>query len=286
MKNKYLRTFWYALPTNYKYLVRKLYYLPQDVIDKLTGNTHKYVPPRGSIYTGSPASAKTYISQSKHQLNLLKQEIDLKPSDHVLDIGSGIGRTAISLCEFLDNHGKYEGFDVVKLGVDWCKSRIGKDFPNFNFTYVPLFNDLYNDDGQKAENFKFPYTDNEFDKIFSFSVFTHMQIEEIQNYLFEINRVLKKDGLASSTFFLYNDEEIDAIIKNEKFNFRIEREGYRLMNDKVKSANIAIDKERLNLMAKNANLEIVSILNGFWKGTSNAIEFQDFVVFKKIDNPN
>ena len=35
----------------------------QDVIDKLTGNTHKYVPPRGSIYTGSPANAKTYILQ-------------------------------------------------------------------------------------------------------------------------------------------------------------------------------------------------------------------------------
>ena len=52
---------------------------------------------------GSPAAKR--ISQSKHQLNLLKQEIDLKPSDHVLDIGSGIGRTAISLCEFLDNHG-------------------------------------------------------------------------------------------------------------------------------------------------------------------------------------
>ena len=29
------------------------------------------------------------------------------------------------------------------------------------------------------------------------------------------------------------------------------------MNDKVKSANIAIDKERLQLMAKNANLEII-----------------------------
>ena len=113
-----------------------------------------------------------------------------------------------------------------------------------------------------------------------------MQIEEIQNYLFEINRVLKNDGLASSTFFLYNNEESARINKNEKFNFSIEREGYRLMNDKVKSANIAIDKERLQLMAKNANLEIISILDGFWKSTPNAIEFQDFVVFKKIDNPN
>jgi hypothetical protein len=113
-----------------------------------------------------------------------------------------------------------------------------------------------------------------------------MQIEEIQNYLFEINRVLKKDGLASSTFFLYNDEEIAAINKIEKFNFSIEREGYRLMNDKIKSANIAIDKERLKLMAKNANLEIVSITDGFWKETPNAVEFQDFVVFKKVDSSN
>lgn len=284
MKNKYLRSIWYSLPTNYKYLARKLYYLPYDFIDKLTGNSHKYVPPRGSIYTGSPAGAKNYIAQSKHQLNLLKQEINLKPTDHVLDIGSGIGRTAISLCEFLTTDGKYEGFDVVKIGVDWCRSRIGEDFSNFNFTYAPLFNDLYNDDGHKAENFKFPYENNMFDKIFSFSVFTHMQIEEIQNYFFEINRVLKKNGLVFSTFFLYSNDEILSINKNKKFNFNIEREGHRLMSKKIKSANIAIHKKHLELMAKNARLEIVRITDGFWKGTPNAIEFQDFVVFKKLNN--
>ena len=58
------------------------------------------------------------------------------------------------------------------------------------------------------------------------------------------------------------------------------------MNDKIKSANIAIEKERLGLMAKNAKLEIVSITDGFWKRTPNAVEFQDFVVFKKVGSPN
>ena len=92
----------------------------------------------------------------------------------------------------------------------------------------------------------------------------------------------------------YFEAESQKLVKLSKENaFKIKPKNaeqafalHALMNDKVKSANIAIDKERLQLMAKNANLEIVSILDGFWKGTPNAIEFQDFVVFKKIDNPN
>ena len=54
---------------------------------------------------------------------MLKQFIDLgglKPEHRVLDIGSGIGRVAIPLTEYLNEKGSYEGFDVVELGVNWC----------------------------------------------------------------------------------------------------------------------------------------------------------------------
>src|SRR5690606_32994477 len=193
-KNKFLRKIWYGLSVNQRTAIRRMYYFPADFRDKLLGKTHKYVPPRGKIYTGSPSGADLYVKQSLHQLALLKNEIGLKPGDFVLDIGSGIGRTAISLTEYLDKTGIYEGFDVVKKGVDWCNRRIRKDFPNFNFTYIPLYNDLYSDTGNPADKFVFPYEDNYFDKIFSFSVFTHMTLEEIQNYFFQMHRVLKPDG--------------------------------------------------------------------------------------------
>ncbi|WP_431136413.1 class I SAM-dependent methyltransferase [Psychroserpens mesophilus] len=265
--------------------MRRLYYFPIDTLDKIQGKRHQYVPPRGSIYTGSPANAKAYIEQGKQQLTLLKNHINLKPTDTVLDIGSGIGRTAIALTEYLEPEGHYKGFDVVQLGVDWCNSKIGKDFSNFEFKYVPLFNDLYNTSALKAEEFVFPYDKSCFDKIFSFSVFTHMQINEIQNYFKEIYRVLKTDGLAFSTFFLYDDENENHISTENKFKFPIKKNGYRLMNEDVKSGNIAIHKTTLNTMLDRENLQLVTIVDGYWKDHSNYSKdssYQDVVVFKKL----
>lgn len=281
MNKKYFRNLWYSLSANQRYLVRKAYYYPIDLFDKITGKTHKYVPSRGSIYTGSPSNAKEFIAQSHHQLDLLTKETNIKATSSVLDIGSGIGRTAISLSNYLNTKGSYEGFDVVKKGVDWCNSKIGNDFKNFNFTYVPLFNDLYNNETLQAEEFVFPYDNKNFDIVFSFSVFTHMQIEEIQNYLNEIYRVLSDEGEAFSTFFLYESEDEINKAALKGFNFPIEKDGYRLMNNTVKSGNIAISKQKLQEMMANTNLSIKTIIDGFWKGTKNANEYQDIVVFKK-----
>lgn len=276
-----LRKIWYSLSTRQRFLIRRIYFLPIDTLDLILGKRHKYVPPRGLIYTGSAKGAKNYIEQGALQLDSLKQTIDLKPDDIVLDIGSGIGRTAIALSGYLNSEGRYEGFDVVKLGVDWCNSRIGKDFPNFHFKYVALFNDLYNESKEKAVDFVFPYSSDTFDKVFSFSLFTHMQIADIENYFGEINRVLKKDGFAFSTFFLYNDAEEALISDNGDYSFSIKKDGYRLMSDQVKAGNVAIHKDKLAEMMSNKNLVIDKIIDGFWKGENTSMEFQDIVIFKR-----
>ena len=114
-KTKKLRSFWYSLSSRQRFLIRRLYYLPIDVFDKITGKTHPYVPARGLIYTGSPASAKNYIQQGSKQLDLLKETINLQPNDAILDIGSGIGRTAIALTGYHNKNGTYDGFDVDSI---------------------------------------------------------------------------------------------------------------------------------------------------------------------------
>lgn len=283
-KNKTIRNFWYNLSTNQKYIVRKIYYFPIDFIDKITGKTNKHVPSRGSIYTGSPSGAAKFIKQGTHQLKLLTSFINLKSTDSVLDIGSGIGRTAIALTGYLNEKGNYNGFDVVKKGINWCNSKIAKDFPNFHFKYIPLFNDLYNTNIEKAEEFKFPYAEKQFDKVFSFSVFTHMQIKEISNYFAEIHKTLKPNGACLSTFFLYDDENEDYIANRSQFNFPIKFNGYRLMNETVKSGNIAINKIALETMLNDQGLKIDRIIDGFWKDKvrdTSKIEYQDIVVFSK-----
>ena len=283
-KTSKLRDIWYSLSSNQRFFIRRLYYLPKDTLDSITGKRHKYVPPRGYIYTGSPASAKDYLTQGQNQLQMLKEYANLEPSHQVLDIGSCIGRTAIALTSYLNKDGSYEGFDVVERGVQWCNSRIHKEHTNFKFKYVPLFNDLYNTATLKASEFVFPYADNTIDVAFSFSVFTHMQIEEIQHYFNQVYRVLKPGGVCFSTFFLYDDASEEFISTKKDFSFPVEKNGYRLMNDSVKSGNIAIHKNKLFHMLSQEHFEQVKIIDGFWKDEVRDTakkEYQDIVVFKK-----
>lgn len=275
-----LRKIYYSLSPNMMFLARKLYYFPIDIYETLMGKRDKYEPPKGDIYTGSG----DFIRQGKHQFGLMQRHIHIQPSDAVLDIGSGMGRTAVPLTNHLNQQGRYEGFDVVEKGVNWCNSKIKKDFPNFNFLYVPLNNDLYNNHNEEATDFTFPYDDNQFDKAFLFSVFTHMGIDEIQNYMHEIQRVLKPGGLCFATFFIYDVSIEKTIEKIDGFNFPVKKDGYRLMDEDVTAANIAIEENTLRRMISNANLECTVYDPGFWK--NNALkradnDFQDIIVMKK-----
>ena len=286
-KTKQLRNLWYRLTSNQRFVLRRLYYLPIDLFEALAGKTNKYVPPRGYIYTGSPSNAKNFIQQGEFQLELLKEEIKLTPSDAVLDIGCGVGRTAIALTQYLNEKGSYVGFDVVEKGINWCKKGIGNDFSNFQFEYVSLFNDLYNTSKNKAADFVFPYDDGRFDKVFTISLFTHMQIDEIQHYFNEIERVVNDSGLCFSTFFLYDSNDEDYIASKKDFNFPHEGDGFRLMNENVKSGNIAIHKFKLDEMFKKANLQKVRIVDGYWKDKvrdKSKKEYQDIVIFKKLNS--
>ena len=278
-----LRKIYYGLSPNLRLLARKVFYFPVDLFETIFSKREKYEPKKGDIYIGSG----DFIGQGNHQLDLLKKYAGIQHTHKVLDVGSGIGRTAVALTKYLNPQGQYEGFDVVEKGVVWCQEKIHTDFPNFNFQYVPLNNDLYNDTPQKATDFKFPFQDNQFDVVFLFSVFTHMQIEEIDHYLSEISRVLKPNGKCLSTFFVYNDENEAQIGQSNKFNFPVAEEGYRLMDANVKSANIAIESKKLQSMLDGKNLELSKTVEGYWKdfidkGTENS--FQDVVVLKSVDN--
>lgn len=273
-----LRNIYYSLSPELRLTVRKLYYLPHDLLQQLSGKRGELQPGKGDIYIGSG----DFLSQGKKQVQALKDHIDLKESDVVLDIGCGIGRTALPLTKILTT-GSYEGFDVVKKGVDWCKRNISSKYPNFQFTFVSLHNDLYNNFKNKGEEFRFPYADDTFDKAFLFSVFTHLRMEEIQHYLTEIKRVLKPDGKCLATFFLY-DRDFVPESQDQGFSFPFEYPaGYRLMSKKVQSANIAVSLELLNRMVDAAGLEIEKIEFGYWNGRKTkdlAVNFQDTVIIK------
>lgn len=278
---KYLRNIYYVLPINIRFIIRRIYYFPYDLINKKEYNGIK-LPPKGLIYTGGGDFLRQAILHTKYLIDFA----DLKNNSVVLDVGSGIGRSAIGLTKYLDKSGEYYGFDIVKKGVEWCQKNISSKYSNFKFDFVEIENDLYSNIGEKSTNFTFPYENNKFDIVFLMSVFTHLQVDEIAHYLNEINRVLKIDGKLLATFFIY-DDKIENKISNNKFRFSFpyNYNNYRLMNNNVKNANIAIKKEYLEEMTEYANLKIDKFIQGFWSEEIeiNNNDFQDIIVFRKIN---
>ena len=66
-------------------------------------------------------------------------------------------------------------------------------------------------------------------------------------------------------------------------SFPHERENYRLMNEKVPSANIAFKEIYLNQMIQSSHLKLENKIYGSWskRPSEGLFDFQDIVVFSK-----
>ena len=275
-----LRQIYYALPPRMRLMARRAYYLPMDTWEAFTGARHELQPPRGMIFTGGG----DFINEGKAFLKHFVDLGDLKPQHTVLDIGSGLGRMAIPLTEYLSEEGIYHGFDIMQEGVEWCQKKISSKFPNFHFKHVALKNDLYTNQGSAAKDFVFPYANAQFDFSFLTSVFTHMVDDQVANYLKEIARVTKSGGRCLATFFLLNDEVKQRIDGSDSFAFPFDYGHYRLMDKQVQSANVAFEISWLESVCAANGLQIQRIHHGYWSGLekSDCLNFQDIVILKKL----
>jgi SAM-dependent methyltransferase len=146
-----------------------------------------------------------FTKVSDWHVGLLKQYIYLNQTDSIFELGCGVGRDAINLTNFLTT-GTYHGIDVIKPSIDWCELNIASRFPSFKFTHFDIKDNLHNPEGMvTCENLAIPISDSSIDKVFLFSVFTHLYANEIGYYLKEFYRILKPGGMIYANIFLVND---------------------------------------------------------------------------------
>ncbi|HEY3789363.1 MAG TPA: class I SAM-dependent methyltransferase [Urbifossiella sp.] len=210
----------------------------------------------------------------------------LKPHHRVLDVGCGIGRMARPLTAYLDRSGSYEGFDVVGVGIDWCRRTITPRFPNFRFQRANVFSPGYHPRGlYEGADYVFPFPDNSFDFVFLTSVFTHMRPAEVANYAREIGRVLKLGGKCLSTFFLQTPET-RALSKagQGELKFVHRRVGYWIaFPDVADEEAICFDEPDVLSLYEQCGLAVAGpIHRGAWCGRSQFVSFQDIVVAEKV----
>ncbi len=268
-----LRKLYYLLPPKIRFLARRLVYLPYDI----WSSKDELKPPKSLIYTGSG----DFIRQGKEWKSFFIEN-GLKPNNHFLDIGSGIGRIAIGLTPYLK--GDYQGFEAMKLGAEWCTKNITPRFSNFRFQYVGLHNDLYNSGGIDAATYTFGYPSDSFDMACAISVFSHMVDNEVENYLSESYRVLKKGGKLIATFFVMDQDSLSAMEGDYKgFKFDSEYQNYYLMDKNVTSANVCFKKHYLNAIIAKSGFTIQTMTRGSWFGIENGndLAFQDVLILVK-----
>ena len=247
-----------------------------DARDRLAGRSDRFTPPRRLDFVGHSDFAATGDEFLGHFVELG----GLQPDEKVLDVGCGIGRMARPLAGYLSERGSYDGFDVNREGIGWCRRRYARN-PNFRFRVADLYNRRYNPHGAaSAAEYRFPYEDATFDFAIAASVLTHLLETEADHYLEEIARVLKPGGRLVGTFFVLDAESRRLLGEGRSALAFSDADAHvAVVDDAVPEEAVAYDvgwvRERLGAHG----LEVRELRPGSWCGREEGTtSFQDIVV--------
>jgi SAM-dependent methyltransferase len=236
------------------------------------------VPPADLIFIGSG----DYTAIGEEFALIFRDTAGLGPTDRVLDTGCGIGRMAVPLTRVLEPPGRYDGFDIVDLGIRWCQEEITSRYPHFRFHHVDLFNPAYNPGGTiDPERYRFPFPDQHFDFVIATSVFTHLRPAAMAHYAAEITRVLVDGGRAVLTYCVQNAEALQLTEAGRShLDFRYRRRGYWTINARLPEDCVAYAEDRVRQVWA-ANGCDATIHWGQWCGRERGLTYQDVVVIRK-----
>jgi SAM-dependent methyltransferase len=218
----------------------------------------------------------------QHLFNLTVTYGVINADSRLVDVGCGAGRLALPLSRYIVK-GKYEGFDVSAGAIRWCRRNITPRHPNFRFTFVALKNPHYSSRGGTAAQFEFPYADSCFDCVVAYSVFTHLDFNEIANYVRQTYRVLAPGGRFVALFFLMNaaSEQAQKMMPPHIQQFPHENGPVRLADKSNPAFAVAVSEQAIVGLLREAGFREIIVKQGSWYGAQNSPTFQDLVVSTK-----
>jgi SAM-dependent methyltransferase len=246
-----------------------------DLRDTVVRRRDRLTPPRRLDFVGHSDFASTGEEFLTHFVELG----GLQPSERVLDVGCGIGRMARPLAGYLSADGSYDGFDVNREGIGWCRRRYRRQ-PNFRFQVADIYNARYNPRGaHRADEYRFPYAEASFDFVLATSVFTHLLEADATHYLAECERVLAPGGRLFATFFLLNDTSRALMADGRSgLMFLDVDERVAILDEALPEEAVAYDDEWVFETLRSHGLELIGLHPGSWSGRDEFISFQDIVL--------
>ena len=251
------------------------------------------IPPRNLMQKEGIHILEEWFRWAEEWSMLLRVYGAITRTSTVMEIGCGLGRTAFPLRYLLSSNGRYEGFEICKMKVDFLKRNFQKAYPNFRFTWADIHNTYYNPNGIiKPEEYSFPYESNSFDLAYAASVFTHLLPRATERYFEETARVLKPGGKAVFSFFLLDNyrpgQSRPLGFEKPAFNFDHPFQHYG--NDfavafpETPEHMTAFRLSLIDEFASRAGLARVNAVPGIWSGSHETwVGAQDVVVLRKTD---
>jgi len=268
------------IPSPVKKKIKKIRnYLANRNKERLFGALAPLVPDIEDMCDG-PQSLEEFKSNGEEFLKIYKEICGLQPDEKMLDVGSGMGRKTLPLTQYFGEGAVYEGIDITKAATDWCRDKITPRFPNFHFQQIDVYNKHYNAHGKyQAAEYRFPFANESFTFVMLGSVFTHMLPNDLENYLSEIYRVLKRGGRCLITYFLLNEESLRLIeTGNSTLDFKHVFDKYRTISLEMPEAAIAFDEGWIRDLYRKQGLKVRRLDYGSWCTRENYLSYQDHIL--------
>jgi len=203
-----------------------IYKSARDIYRHILKNKSVYngviLPPRHLRFCGDEFKSDSYyFESSKLEAERLAKNCALTLKSSLLDFGCGSGRLSIGILQSIGEIKCYRGVDVNGACIRWCKKHITREHPNFQFIRTDVKNLRYNPKGKAPdEALRLPFEDGAFNIIYLYSVFSHMDLDDVKLYTKEFHRLLASSGKIFLTAFLEdNVEEVAVNPKDYRMNW-------------------------------------------------------------------
>lgn len=228
-------------------------------------------------HVGSPAKFALAARQTEEWLDrfgLLAPGIS-----QVLDLGCGCGSMAPVFARRLAADTRYLGFDVHPPSIAFCRRAFAGD-ERFRFALAEVASPYGGQAGKAAEGYDFPLPSGSTDLVLAKSVFTHLREPTARRYLNEIARVLKPEGQALVSAFLFTLPPSAELLEGLPCPPGREAKNRWRIAARPEAA-IGFEGEQFLSWVAQAGLAVEHFVPIFWPGKSSVNAGQDLLVLRR-----